>query len=506
MNYQRQSGILLHPTSFPGPDGIGSLDAEAFAFVDFLAEAGQSRLADPSPGSHRLWRFPLQLFFRFCRQSAADFFAAPGGGRRSRSCRSRRRQHAGRDGAFRLRFQPQDSAAAQRGRALFHPGGGGAPAGLRQISCLSGVLARGLCAVSRLAPAFRRAAVESLAGGYPAAGRGRTALLARGAHAAILVHKYAQFVFFEQWFALKEYANSRGIRILGDIPIYVSFDSADVWANPHLFYLDQAQNPTLVAGVPPDYFSETGQLWGNPMYRWERLRGAGFFLVAGALPLESGADRHGADRSLPRFRGVLGGAGERKDSDQRQLAAGSGGGTVSPTAAGDGASTDHCRGSRPDHPGGGGAARPFRAFPGMKVLHFAFGSGPDNPYLPFNIERNCVIYTGTHDNNTTIGWWKTLPAAEKEAVRAYLGSHGRDMPWDLIRLAMASVAEICIFPLQDILALDSRARMNSPGRPGGNWQWRYLPQALTPEISPPPGGNDPNLWPSAGRRNRRRSK
>jgi 4-alpha-glucanotransferase len=481
MTYSRKSGILLHPTSFPGADGIGALGAEAFAFVDFLAETGQSVWQILPLGPTGYGDSPYSAFSAFAGnpllislprlvevgdldpadvedarmpEGAAQFGFAYG--------HKMRLLHKGADRFFRTgdehRRQAYGEFQAYQGYwlddyALFR--------------------------------ALRQHFGEQLWNRWPAEIRrretGALQFWREELHAAVAVQKYAQFVFFEQWFALKEYANSRGVRILGDIPIYVSLDSADVWANPHLFYLDEMQNPQLVAGVPPDYFSKTGQLWGNPMYRWERLaeQDYSWWLARFRWNLAQ-ADMVRIDH----FRGFEAcwavPAGEKTaingswlpvpgDDLFRRLQQELG---KAPIAAEDlGLITPEVE-----------ALRDRFAFPGMKVLHFAFGSGPDNPYLPFNIERNCVIYTGTHDNDTTLGWWKSLPPADKEGVRAYLGHSGRDMPWDLIRLAMASVAALCIFPLQDILALDGKARMNTPGKAGGNWQWRYLPSALTPEV------------------------
>ncbi len=481
MAHQRQSGILLHPTSFPGPDGIGSLGSEAYAFIDFLAETGQSVWQIMPLGPTGYGDSPYSSFSAFAGNpllislqrlvedgdlDPADLAATamPEGTAHFGFAFSHKTRllHKGTE-----RFFLQGQEARQQAYGRFHA---------QQGYWLDDYA---------LFRALRQHFGDQAWNRWPEDIRRREEMALQfwreELSATILTHKYAQFVFFEQWFALKEYANSRGIRILGDIPIYVSFDSADVWANPHLFYLDQAQNPTLVAGVPPDYFSATGQLWGNPMYRWERLREQDFswwlarfrwnlaqtdlvridhfrgFEACWAVPATEKTAVNGSWMPVPGdelFRRL------QQEMGQAPIVA-EDLGLITPEVE---------------------ALRDRFAFPGMKVLQFAFGSGPDNPYLPFNIERNCVMYTGTHDNNTTLGWWKSLPTAEKEGVRAYLGHQGRDMPWDLIRLASASVAELCIFPLQDVLALDGQARMNTPGEAGGNWQWRYLPQALTPEV------------------------
>jgi len=296
--------------------------------------------------------------------------------------------------------------------------------------------------------------------------------------AHILDEKYAQFVFFDQWLALKSYANSRGISILGDIPIFVALDSADVWANPHLFHLDGKGQPTVVAGVPPDYFSKTGQRWGNPLYRWERMAAEGFswwlarfrwnleladmvridhfrgFEACWVIPAGEKTAMRGAWEAVPGadlFQTLNAALGEAPIIAEDL-------GVITPEVE---------------------TLRDRFGFPGMKVLQFAFGSGAENPYLPHNFQRNCVVYSGTHDNDTTSGWWQGLDRKTREAVRSYIGSDTVEMPWGLIRLAMGSVAELCIFPLQDLLGLGSDARMNTPGHSGGNWCWRFTPGALS---------------------------
>lgn len=481
MIYPRQSGILLHPTSLPGPEGVGSLGAEAFAFIDFLAESGQSiwQILPLNPTGYG--DSPYSAFSAFAGNPL--LISLP------RLVEEGDLEVADIAGTAMPEGQAHFGFAYSHKTRLLHKG---AERFFRQgreerrhaycefLACQGYWLND-----YALFRALRQHFADQLWNCWPEDIRRReeTALhfWREELHAAILFHKYAQFVFFEQWFALKEYANSRRIRILGDIPIYVSLDSADVWANPHLFYLDEAQSPALVAGVPPDYFSKTGQLWGNPMYRWDRMAEQDFswwmarfrwnlaqadlvridhfrgFEACWAVPAAEMTAINGSWLPVPGeelFRRLQQEIGKAPIVAEDL-------GLITPAVE---------------------ALRDRFAFPGMKVLHFAFGSGADNPYLPYNIDRNCVIYTGTHDNDTTLGWWRALPAAEKAAVRAYLGNHGRDMPWDLIRLAMASVASLCIFPLQDILALDGKARMNTPGKAGGNWQWRYLPQALTPEI------------------------
>ena len=480
MELKRSSGILLHPTSLPGPHGIGSLGAEAYAFINFLAETGQT-----------IWQIlPLgPTGYGDSPYSAFSAFA----GNPLLICPERLVEVGDLD--------PQDIAGVHmpEGEANFgfvHGFKG------RLLNKAAHRFLREGSEERRLAfgefqarqadwlddyvlfRALRQHFGDSSWSRWPAEIRSRQEQALRRWREElsdqIVTAKYIQFIFFEQWFALKEYANSRGIRILGDIPIYVALDSADVWANPSLFYLDDEQSPTLLAGVPPDYFSETGQLWGNPMYRWDRMAEGGFSWWMSRFRWNlAQADLVRIDH----FRGFAAcwavPAGEQTAIN----------GNWMPVPGDDFFQTlQQTLGRAPIIAEDLGLITPdveelrdrFH-FPGMKVLHFAFGDGPDNPYLPHNLQRNSVVYTGTHDNDTTAGWWHGLPRTERERVRAYLGGDG-NMPWDLIRAAMASVSNLCVLPLQDILSLGSDARMNTPGRAGQNWSWRYLPGSLTPEV------------------------
>jgi len=293
---------------------------------------------------------------------------------------------------------------------------------------------------------------------------------------------YLQFEFARQWRRLKQYVNQAGISIIGDVPIFVGHDSADVWSHRELFYLDERGQPTLVAGVPPDYFSPTGQLWGNPLYRWEAMKRDAYAWWMERLRAVLGQ----VDVvRLDHFRG-FGGYWEVPVDEEtaingrwvkgpgrsffRQVAREF---PQLPIIAEDLGviSTDVV------------ALRRELGLPGMRVLQFAFGSDAGNPHLPHNYSRNCVVYTGTHDNDTTMGWFAAQDEQLRHRVRLYTGSDGSDINWSFIRLAMNSVCRMAIFPLQDVLGLGSEARLNQPGRPHGNWTWRYRPQMLTDELA-----------------------
>jgi 4-alpha-glucanotransferase len=298
----------------------------------------------------------------------------------------------------------------------------------------------------------------------------------RELEAEISFEQFIQFVFFRQWGSLRSDAASLGIEILGDVPIYVVHDSADVWTNRGIFALDSAGRPELVAGVPPDYFSETGQLWGYPLYRWDRMEQEGFrwwidrfrwnTRLAGALRVDHfrGFASYWAvdatERTAVRGR-WLPGPGRKLFEAVRAALPGldlvaEDLGTITPEVE---------------------ALRDELGLPGMKVLQFAF-SEDDSPHLPHRHVPNAVVYTGTHDNDTTLGWFVSATPSERQRLEDYLGSGAESVVWDFIRAAYGSVAERAIVPMQDLLGLSSRARMNDPATPGGNWAWRMPPGEL----------------------------
>lgn len=296
---------------------------------------------------------------------------------------------------------------------------------------------------------------------------------------AMFAEKFRQFRFFRQWFELKKYANEKGVRIIGDIPIYVAFDSADVWCNQRRFKLYEDGSPRVVAGVPPDYFSRTGQRWGNPIYDWQLMRNEGFpwwvervrmnlrmfdivrldhfigLTRAWEVPGEDDTAENGEWVSVPGndlFNTLLYALGEL------------------PLIAEDlGEVTDEVRRLLDDF-----------GLPGMRVLQFAFGGDAWNTHLPHNHTQNSIVYTGTHDNETTVGWFKTgtKKALHIKRCLKYLKSSGKEINWDMIAAAYGSVAQIAIVPMQDVLGLDNSARMNMPATMDGNWSWRMTQNQL----------------------------
>jgi 4-alpha-glucanotransferase len=317
------------------------------------------------------------------------------------------------------------------------------------------------------------------------------------AHCAreIQLHKLTQFLFFEQWHAVRAACRARSIEIVGDLPIFVAHDSADVWVHRDLFKLDANGQPTVVAGVPPDYFSATGQLWGNPHYRWDTLARSGYawWIDRFRATLDL-VDRVRIDH----FRGFVASWEVPFGADtaaQGRWLAGPGAALFEAVEAALGLAhlpfiAENLGVITPEVE----ALRERFGFPGMAILQFAFGSDPQAPdFKPHNYPRNRVVYTGTHDNDTTMGWWTGEAehstrsaeeiAAEREHARRYLGVAGPDVHWAFIRGALASVAATAVIPAQDLLGLGSEARMNQPGTVRGNWRWRLRPGQLTPELA-----------------------
>ncbi len=294
--------------------------------------------------------------------------------------------------------------------------------------------------------------------------------------------KFSQWCFARQWSKLKLYANEHGIGIIGDVPIFVAYHSADVWSHQDLFKLDAEGRPSVVAGVPPDYFSETGQLWGNPLYRWERHEETGYAWWIARL-------RHALQQAdlvrIDHFRGFA--ASWEIPSDAQTAISGEW-----VTGPGD-KLFNAFKKTFPDMPiiaedlgvitPDVEALRDNFNLPGMRILQFAFGEGDANYFLPHHHIKNCVAYTGTHDNDTTIGWWSSAPDHIKAFASQYLHSDGNQINWDMMRALSASVANTVIFPIQDVLGLASEHRMNFPGIPEGNWEWRFTWDQVKPELT-----------------------
>jgi 4-alpha-glucanotransferase len=477
MKFPRRSGVLMHPTSFPGRFGIGDLGGAAYRFIDFLVSAGQyywqvlplspTGYADsPYQGLSAFAGNPLLIspdkLLEAGYLTEADLTDVPG--------YPTERVDFGsvipyKKTLLRKAFERFCTHASASQRKSFKRFSDEQSFWLEDFALFMALKEK-----NELRPWYEWEL--SIARHEPDAVAHWRALLAD----QIEYQKYQQWQFFEQWFALKRYANDSGIHIIGDIPIFVSGDSADVWANLHLFYFNKNLKPQVVAGVPPDYFSSTGQLWGNPLYRWEYMSKDGYawwisrFRQALKLLDLARIDHFrgfynywevpGGETTAVKGRWVKGPGADLFRSVTKEL------GDVAVIAEDLGDFT-------PESRAGVSALQEEFQFPGMKVLQFAFADGAEDPFLPHNFPKDCVVYTGTHDNDTCVGWYQNASEYERDHIRRYLAVSGEDIAWDLIRLGWASVATTAITTAQDLLNRGADARMNTPGTCGApNWCWR----------------------------------
>jgi 4-alpha-glucanotransferase len=480
MKFSRAAGILLHPTSLPGPHGIGDLGPAAYGWLDWLEGSG-SKLWQVLPlGPTGFGDSPYQCFSAF---AGNPYLVSPDLLLEQGLLRSED-----------LSDMPTwDDRRVDFGRLYLWK-----PALLEKAFChfcadLGPIQAEfeAFCAENAawlddyaLFMALKEIHQGGPWDGWPVALRLREVAAlreARTAHARrISRYSFYQFLFFRQWKVVRAYAHEKGLQIIGDIPIFVAYDSSDVWAHPDLFHLDPNGKPTVVAGVPPDYFSPTGQLWGNPLYKWDVHKASGYAWwlerIRATLKLVD-------ILRIDHFRGFAG---------YWEIPAGNPTAEIGHWVAGPGAdffkAVQANLGSLPILAEDLGVITPDVValrdrfdLPGMKILQFAF-SDPDNPFLPHSYPRNCAVYTGTHDNDTTRGWYASAPEKEKDFARRYLQVDGSQIAWDLIRAAWSSVAVFALAPLQDLLELGTEARMNYPSHLGGNWDWRMSGKALSWEL------------------------
>ena len=496
MKFPRSSGILLHFTSLPGRFGIGDFGPSAYEFADFLVAAGQ-----------KLWQV-LPLNPTGYGDSPYQCFSAFAGNPILLSLERLRDQGLLQESELiRTPPFPEDfvdygpviefkMAALRRAAAVF----------LADASRSDRAAFDGFC--ESASPWLDDYALfMALKDGHhghmwtlwdpPLRRRDAKAMSEWSQKLApeVQTYKYWQFEFFEQWKRLKAYCQQRGIRLMGDVPIYVAHDSADVWAHSDLFYFDDQGRPTVVSGVPPDYFSATGQLWGNPIYRWDLMAASGYkwwierFRASLALfdmvrldhfrGFESYWEVPAGETTAIHGRWVKG------PGEDFLLALQNAFGELPIVAENLGVITPPVEKLR--HQFG---------LPGMSLLQFAFGNDPQGPsFRPHNYSRDLVAYTGGHDNDTTVGWWSSKGTGdstrtpedvrkEHEFARAYLNfGYDSEINWVMMRAVIASVADVAIVPLQDVLGLGSEARMNRPGKVSGNWKWRYRADALRSELS-----------------------
>lgn len=477
---QRKSGVLLHPSSLPGAGGIGSFGEEARRFVDFLHKSGQSLWQILPLGPTAYGNSPYSCYSAFAGNPLlVNLEAVQDDGdlipQESKLDLS----------SDRIDFPAVEEYKLGRLRDAAARFFAEAPQKRKEEFwqfCDSTFWLHDFALFMALKEEFKGVSwkdwPDALANREPAA----LSFWSEKLGTAIGEQKYQQWQFARQWKKLKSYANVLGISVVGDLPIFVAYDSADVWANPHLFHLDEKGVPIVVAGVPPDYFSKTGQLWGNPLYNWEKMaqEGYGWWIAR----LRNDLCLYDMVR-IDHFRGFeafwevpmwektavngrwVKGPGEALFHALRNAL-----GNLPIIAEDLGIITPEVE-----------ALREQFGFPGMKILQFAFGSGPENPYLPHNHVRSCVVYTGTHDNDTTAGWFESLKVKEQKNVLAYFDRDGGDIVWQMVKCALASVADYAIIPMQDLLELPSSGRMNIPGVAGGNWSWRCPAEAFSVRLA-----------------------
>ena len=486
----RASGILLHPTSLPNRFGIGDLGPEAYTFIDFLQASGQ-RLWQVLPlGPTGYGDSPYACYSAFAgntllispdklveielltKTELEDLPSLPA------DRVDFNLVHQSKDALLRKAFNHYQHSTDTKLRSAFETFVEENGSWLNDYALFQSLkAAHGGVAWNEWAPALARR--------NPVAVASARAQLQRD----VELHKFSQFLFFKQWFELKAYCNERDIKVIGDIPIFVAFDSADVWTNPDQFKLDGDGRPLVVAGVPPDYFSSTGQYWGNPIYDWNHMLEDGFRWwierVRATLQVVDIArvdhfrgfaacwEIPGGDSTAERGSWVEAPGRELFTAIKKEF------GELPIIAEDLGVITPDVEKLRDDF-----------GLPGMRILQFAFSSDTANQDLPHNYQRNVVVYTGTHDNDTTVGWFNSVAGQgstrsaaqikkEREFCMKYLKTDGKEIHWDLIRAVLASVAYTAIIPLQDLLGVGTEARMNLPNSTSGNWSWRFRAEALT---------------------------
>ena len=478
MRFPRSCGTLVHPTSFPSKYGMGDMGHEAYEFINFLEETGQTiwQVLPLSPTGYG--NSPYASYSAFAGNpylispdkllekgyvSSADLSDAILPITVEADYET---SYQKKDKLYKKAFESFKAAGSKKDQKKLEDFKNRNSYWLHDYTLFMA------CSISNNRETWNTWD-KDLAQRKPSAFKKAEKTFAGD----IEYQTWLQFEFFEQWKTLKEYANSKNIRIVGDIPIFVDHNSADVWSHPEYFAVDKQGNRELVAGVPPDYFSNTGQLWGNPLYKWTALQKDGFswwlerfkqmFDLFDAIRVDHfrGFDEYwevkATEETAINGEWVKAPGIELFNTIKENL------GSLPIIAEDLGLMTQGVEDLRDQF-----------NFPGMKILQFAFDADSANSFLPHNYSQNCVTYTGTHDNDTTIGWYKSAPDVEQHRAREYTRSDGNNIQWEFIRLGMFSVADQAIFPLQDFMNLDTRHRMNTPGTVGDNWMWRYTPNML----------------------------
>ena len=483
MKFERSSGILLHPTCLPGDYGIGDIGPQAYRWIDFLAESGCSLWQVLPLGPTGYGDSPYQCFSAF---AGNPYLISPDLLLQDDLIHTNdlvNRPEFSEDYVDFGRLIPWKLGVLDRAYIRFEQD---PPAGIRSAFEKFIVSQSEWLDDFAIFMALKEAHHGDPWPTWQPELRDRHPVYIKQFieenQSAIERQKFRHFLFFRQWKSLLNYAHKHSIQIIGDIPIFVAHDSADVWAHRNLFYLDKKGMPTVVAGVPPDYFSPTGQLWGNPLYDWKKHKEEEYTWWLARL--SSVLEMVDIVR-LDHFRGFsayweIPGDAETAENGRwvpapgmdflervkREL------GDLPIIAEDLGVITPDVE-----------QLRDYFELPGMKILQFAFAGGPADPFLPHNYPQYCVVYTGTHDNDTALGWYERVDEQEKAFYRRYLDRSGNNISWDLIRACWSSVAVFSLAPIQDFLELDNQARMNYPGNPSGNWTWRMNSGHLSDDLA-----------------------
>ncbi|MBC7930716.1 MAG: 4-alpha-glucanotransferase [Rubrivivax sp.] len=495
MSFPRACGILLHPTSLPGRFGVGDLGQEAYRFVDFLAAAGQSLWQVLPLGPTGYGNSPYQCFSAFAGNTlliSPDLLVEHGllAPEELSDAPSFTDEHV----EYGAAIEFKDALLAKAFENFQRANPAGVRAEFEKFKEASSAWLDDYALYRSLKRERNEVAWTSWEETFVRRDPDTLTIARERLSDRVEEVKFKQFLFFDQWTRLREYCHGKGVKIIGDIPIFVAHDSADVWSRPEQFKLDERGRPTVVAGVPPDYFSRTGQLWGNPIYNWDRMKGEAFsWWVERARAMLSLVDiiriDHfrgfaayweipGGDETAERGSWVFAPGRELFRAIKSELG-------VLPIIAEDlGFITPDVIKLRDEFD-----------FPGMRIFQFAFSSDATNKDLPHNYVRNTVVYTGTHDNDTAVGWFRSEPGGassvrspeqierERRYCLDYVESDGAEINWDFIRAAYTSAGDTALVPMQDALGLSSEARMNTPATMSGNWEWRLSQGALTEELS-----------------------
>ncbi len=478
MRFPRSSGTLVHPTSFPGKYGIGDFGYEARAFIDFLEDTHQTiwQVLPLTPTGYG--NSPYASYSAF---AGNPFLISPDilleKGLLKASEVKALIIPSTTTVAYDEVFEKKSSALALACKRFYEQADADQVEAFTLFKKQHSHWLDDYVLFMTLAKKHHMQPWNTWESSWATRKPSALKKALKTYEEEIKFEYWVQFEFLNQWMALKEYANGKGICVIGDIPIFVDHNSADVWANPTYFAVDDKGERTLVAGVPPDYFSETGQLWGNPQYEWGALEKDGFswwvdrfkhmFLTCDAIRVDHfrGFDEYwevpASEKTAINGRWVKGPGEKLFDAILREC------GELPILAEDLGFVTEGVEQLRDKY-----------AFPGMKIVQFAFDADASNSFLPHNYPQNCVVYSGTHDNDTSLGWYQQAPEHEKHFARSYSRSDGGRINWDFIRLGMMSVADQAIFPLQDFMDLTAEHRMNFPGTSSGNWLWRYTTKML----------------------------